>query len=211
MTFNADTPTVQLDFDLWQVQFQANFQRMSQSFLVNHVPLENASKTGNHTIVQMPEQPKDRKIQTNIGDFAIFTRLVEDQADQVFMRYEGNQPEFQYTNYQLYTIKDRLDKKEKIIQTTSFTTLPGNLMIIFGSVLIKDKKWEIILTPPVMKNIISVNMTLIGTFPNVPAVAYEVTPIKNTVDEVDYFTSIDVMFQKPADGKPFYYLVMGNT
>lgn len=210
MSFNADTPTAQLDFDLWQVQFQANFQRMSQSFLVNHVPLENASKTGNHTIIQMPEQPEDRKIQTNIGDFAIFTRLVEDQADQVFMQYEGNQPEFQYTNYQLYTIKDRQDKNKKTIQKTYFTTLPGNLMLIFGSVLIKDKKWEIVLTPPVMKNIISVNMTTIGTFPN-KAVAYEVTPIKNTVDKVDYFTSIDIMFQINKDGQPFYYLVMGNT
>lgn len=211
MTFNADTPTVQTTFDQWQVSFQKNFQAMSDSFKVNHVALEDPSKTGNHNLLQMPEQPEDRKIQTNIGDFAIFTRLVEDQTDQVFMQYEGNQPEFQYTNYQLYSIKDRLDNNKNVIQKTYFTTLPGNLMLIFGSVLRKGSKWQIRLTPPAMKNIISVNMTLIGTFPVAPAIAYEVTPIKNTVDEVDYFTSIDIMFQKDRDAKPFYYLVMGNT
>lgn len=209
LNFNADTPTVDLDFDLWQRDFQANFQRMSDAFKVNHLPLEATGKLGNHTIIQMPERPAEEKIQTNIGDFALFTRLVEDQTDQVFIQYEGNLAEFQYTNYQIYPIKDIVDNK-KVFQKTYFTTLPGKIIVIFGSKLdTKSKVPSVRLIPPVCKNIISVNITLIGTFPVVPARAYEVTPISSDVDGQPYFTSIDVNFSLGAFN-PFYYLVMGN-
>ncbi len=210
--FNPDTPTVQLTFDDWQVQMQGNFDRMDQSFLTNHVPLEDPLKTGNHTIIQMPEQESDTKIQTNIGDLSIYTRLVDDQTDQVFIQHEGNFNEYQYTNYQIYQIKNIMDGKN-IVQKTYFTTLPGKLMIIFGSKLLSKAKppkpASIILIPPVIKNIVSVNITLIGTFPLAPARSFEVTPISNVVDEQTYFTSVDVNFSL-GGFNPFYYLVMGN-
>lgn len=207
--YNANFPLVTSPFSEWQRVFLKNFEQMSLAFKQNHIPLEDPSLSGNHTIVQMPEQAEGTKVKTNIGDFAIFTRLIEGQTDQVVMQSEGNLPEFQYTNYQIYPVKDVKDGAT-VVQKTYFTTLPGKMIVIFGSKLAtKGKIPTIRLLPPVIKNIVSVNLTLIGTFPIAPARAYEVTPIESTINDQKYFNSIDVTFSL-GKFNPFYFLVVGN-
>lgn len=206
--YNSNVPLVSTTFDQWQKLFLDNFDQMNRAFKNNHVPLTDASGTGNHTIIQLVEQATDSKIQTNIGDFASFTKDVSDQTDQVFMQYQGNGTEFQYTNYQIYNVPDILDGKT-VVQTSFFTTLPGKLIICFGSVLAASSKPSTVsvkIFPPVIRNIISINATLIGTA--LTNSSFQAVPIQA---DNKFFTSIDMKYNKNSNRfVPFYYLVMGN-
>jgi hypothetical protein len=208
--YNANIPLVDTTFDQWQKLFLSNFDQMERSFKINHVPLDDPSLTGNHTIVQLVEQASDLKMQTNIGDFAAFTRDVSDQTDQVFMQYQGNGKEFQYTNYQIYSVPD-IKNGNLIVQKTYFTTLPGKIIVCFGSLLssisLRPAKVTVKLFPPVIKNIISINTTIIRSSP-VNSV-FQASPIQNTSKK--FYTSVDMIYSSNANNFfPFYYLIIGN-
>lgn len=155
--FNANVPLVTDPFADWQVSFLKNFKQLYNASSVNHVPLDDpiVANRGNHTIIELMEQ--DTEIQTNIGEMSIYTKNVESQTDQIFMEYEGNGTEFQYTNYQLYTL-DPIKNGATIVQNQYFTFLPGKIIVYFGSLEVGSTP-NIILNPPVAKNIITVNLT----------------------------------------------------
>lgn len=136
-----------------QPVFLANFQTLYDTFLKNHIPLDALTSPGNHTIIQLTEQIGS--FQTNVGELAIYTKDAPGQTDQLFMRFQGDQPEFQLTNYQIYTVGG----------ASYFTFLPGRILVYFGQfdgVLNFQTPILLNLVPPVAKNIISVNMTVAG-------------------------------------------------
>lgn len=199
--YNANIPLVSTEFDKWQQLFLDNFTQLSRAFAVNHIPLEDSTTAEQHTIVQLIEQAEDIAIQTQIGDFAAYVKNVEGQTDQIFMRYEGNGTEFQFTNYQIYSI----------LATTSqeayFTVLPGKIMVFFGTVLkaTEGKASRILLNPSIAKNIIGINITTFSL------ITGQVTSLTKTQDE-KYITAIET---NPSSGstlpfEPFYYFILAN-
>lgn len=154
MTFyNPNIPRISDPFSLWQINFQKNFKALSDVFKVNHIALENSSNVGNHTFINLFEQ--DSPLQTNSGDFAIYTKEDPTQTDQIFMRYEQNGQEFQFSNYQIYSIPDTKTQK------TYFTFLPGRILVYFGEFTPSkpSSTIDLLLNPPVSKNIMSIILT----------------------------------------------------
>src|ERR1700733_2891876 len=121
MTYIPSTPTPKLSFADWQIQFIQNFTQLAKCFAVNHVPLTAATEAGNHTILQMAEQPGS--LQVNLSEIAAYSKEVLGQTDQLFLKYQGaSGPEFQYTNYQIYPVTTVNPNNEQI---QYFTFLPG--------------------------------------------------------------------------------------
>ena len=125
--------------------------------MTNHIPLDSASGAGNHTMVQLLEQTNAQ--QTNAGEISVYTKDASDQTDQIFLRYQGNGQEFQFTNYQIYSIVPTA------LQTSYFTFLPGRVLLYFGTFIWTfGIPYQIInLIPPVALNIISVVSCSTGT------------------------------------------------
>ena len=132
-----------------QPEFLNDFLQLYNVFKVNHIPLDNSTVPGNHTFIELVEQQVPA--QTDVDEISVYTKGVPDQTDQIFIRYQGNGQEFQYTNYQIYSIEPQNGV------TTFFTFLPGGLLLLFGS--FTDLPKNILnLYPPVAKNIITVSM-----------------------------------------------------
>jgi glutathionylspermidine synthase len=150
MTINYDTntPNNKQSFAEWQEAFQQNFTQLGSAFKRNHIALDATSNAGNHTIIELLQQVGNPQVGTT--EFAIYSKDVPDQTDQVFMRYAGNGTEFQFTNYQIYSLTD----------TTFFSFLPGKLICYFGLFNPSSStKNSIFLNPPVARNLLSVNLT----------------------------------------------------
>lgn len=147
--------------------FLNNFISLYNAFAVNHVPLDAASLAGNHTIVQMPEQTGNFPV--NNGEVGIYCREIPGQTDQLMMKYQGTQPEFQYTNYQIYTTGGAN-------QFISF--LPGKLLVYFGARSGNFSATTPIvlnLIPAIAKNIITMNFTVLGPTPQfTPRTTFEI-------------------------------------
>lgn len=164
INYDPNTPRVNLSYADWQIQFSQNFQQYNIAFLKNHLGFSSGN-AGSHTIIQMPEQDADP--QTGSVDFAIYTKNVEEQTDQIFFQYPGNTPVVQFTNYQIYSVVPRISPNTP--QTSFFTFLPGGLLIMFGSFgpfNTANGGNTLFLFPPVAKNIAAINLCIQGTTPN---------------------------------------------
>lgn len=145
-SYNPNVPLGQDFLAVSQSNFLANFQQLYDAFSENHVALDAISGAGNHSIVQLLEQTK--AYQTGIGELTAYTKDAPDQTDQIFLRYQGNGQEIQYTNYQLYNLGTGFN---------FFTFLPGRILVYFGLFTSKGRSQDLILLPPVAKNIMTVN------------------------------------------------------
>jgi len=195
--YNPNTPTPQLSYADWQKQFIENFEQLGIAFKQNHVALDDATSAnrGNHTYIQMPEQEKDT--QTGSQEIAISVKDVSDQADQVFLTYPGNTPIVQYTNYQIYQIKDTFQ------QSSFFTFLPGKLLVYFGKYLAFNQTINVLsLYPPIAKNLASVNISFSGTTPN-----YSPATSEFTIFPGGLITGININPPTGATGAAFYLIV----
>jgi len=152
IVFNPATPQPKDIIEDSQESFLDNFQVLYDSFKKNHIPLDATSNAGNHTNLQLLQQPKDTDFQTDQGEISVYTKNVEGQTDQIFLRYQGNQDEFQYTNYQIYSISP------KNRQTFFFTFLPGKIIVYFGVITPKGSTFDLEIKPRIAKNIIGVNL-----------------------------------------------------
>jgi len=200
INYDPNTPTRQLSFADWQVQFIQNFTQLATAFAENHVPLTDptVANRGNHTYVEMAESTTDA--QTSANEFSIFVKDVENQTDQVFFTYPGNTPVVQFTNYQIYSVTPTAQ------QTTYFTFLPGKLLVYFGkfgpfnSGNVKGVFNNILkLNPPVAKNIVSINFCTQGTTPKYTPAAVEETIATTT-------PSFEFIFTKPGIIKEIYVI-----
>lgn len=168
--YNPNQPVRTDSLDTSQPSFLVNFQQIFNAFAQNHVSLDAGATAGNHTIVQLLEQAES--FQTDISEISVYVKKVADQTDQVFLRYQGNGQEIQFTNYQLYSISSNS------VQTAYFTFLPGGIILYFGLVTPQNNTQQLIsLTPPIAKNIICVDITPqspgILPFPAKPYVTYQ--------------------------------------
>jgi hypothetical protein len=176
-----------------QKSFLTNFSQLFDIFEVNHVPLNAASNAGNHTIIQLLEQ--ENALQTDLGEISVYTKNVVGQTDQIFLRYQGNGTEFQFTNYQIYPISS----------TTFFTFLPGKIIVYFGSFTQLPSN-VLPLFPAISKNIMALSFCPIG-------VANRLKPKVMLQANQDGFckgliVTASTGFNAPPP--PCYYIVLGN-
>ena len=148
--FDPNTPAFTYDsFSTSQPQLQTNFSELFDYFQQNHVPLNAATALGNHTVVQLPNQPDSQ--QTGLGEVAFYAKKVEGQASQLFMRYQGNGQEIQLTNYQIYSLGQLTG------QTQYFSFLPGGIIVYFGTIDTNRTQALLVLNPKIARNIITVS------------------------------------------------------
>lgn len=220
INYDPNTPVTNLSYADWQIQFAQNFQQYNIASGKNHLSVSGVTGTGNHTIVEMPEQDSDP--QTGAVDFAIYTKNVDEQTDQLFFQYPGNTPVVQFTNYQIYSIVPRV--APNIAQTSFFTFLPGGLLILFGSFgpftsSSTGSKTEtdntLFLYPPVVKNVASVNLCIQGTTPDytpsatLAAVIFD--PLKGLViEESEIIKQIYISPHTGSKNTIIDYLVIAN-
>ncbi len=171
-----------------------NFSDIYTAFLRNHITLDDPTNPGNHTNIQLKNQ-QERNISTQGQEIAIYSKKVDGQTDQVFMRYGANGKEFQITNYQIYPLQQTSTQKPFI----SF--LPGAIMVYFGTVFLGNKKSGSIQLMPGCRNIIAVNLggiLLANRQPNVSLNA----PINGIYTTVN-LNSVDNIPDQ-------FYLILGN-
>lgn len=144
-----------------QENFLNNFMTLYKAFSVNHVPLDATSGAGNHTIIDLLEQSTDSQFQTDVGEISIYCKKTDDQTNQIYLRYQGNQQEFALTAYQIYAL-NQIDYPNQY-----FTFLPGNIIVYFGTISVTynttfPKGVPMELFPAIAKNIITMNFTVAG-------------------------------------------------
>jgi hypothetical protein len=108
-----------------QPEILSNFATLFNAFLVNHISLAVGAGAGNHSIVELVQQ--GAAFQTVLNEISAYTKNAPDQTDQLFLRYQGNGQEFQYSNYQIYSVAPQNG------QIPFFTFLPGRILVYFGS------------------------------------------------------------------------------
>lgn len=139
-----------------QPQFQNNMLALFAAFIRDHVSI-NDTNAGNHTVIRLLQQIAP--IETEVSEINVFTKQVEDQTAQTFLRYQGNGQEIQFTNYQLYALP------QTELQTQYFTSLPGGIMLYFGSFIGGSSEYDLNIAPAVCSEIITAMTCPYGTVP----------------------------------------------
>jgi len=209
-TYNPNKPLRKDKFNTSQLDFLNNFMTLYTAFSANHVALDAASNAGNHNVIQLLEQPAGSMFQTDIGEISIYCKPVTDQGDQLFLRYQGNQPEFQLSAYQIYSLATLTGNG--ITQVQFFTFLPGKVLLYFGTInctLPFFATLPLYLKPPIAKNIITANFTLLGTTPGYPPTISIKTANENGFYEAIYLLNASV-FPEIIGNQTFFYVVLAN-
>src|SRR5579859_5372952 len=153
--YDPNIPQSTDDLATSQGQFLTNFQQLYNAFVVNHVALDAASNAGNHTLIQLISSLQP--FNTDAGEISIYAKPLDmnapldEQAPQLFMRYQGNQTEVPITNYQLYSIPATPDRMQY------FTFLPGKILVYYGMVNINAYPFNLSLNPSIGKNLVTAN------------------------------------------------------
>jgi len=157
--YNTQIPEPDTTIANAQTLFQNNFERLFEAFNTDHVPLIDAINPGNHNVIQLVELPIGEATQSQ--EIAIYSKKVDGQTDQLFMRYQGNGKEFQLTQYQIYALPI-LQLNGVIYQKGYFTFLPGGIIVYFGQVIPFGNPFFISLEPAICGNILGINLCPIG-------------------------------------------------
>lgn len=173
-----------------------NFQTLFDDFLKNHVSLDAGATAGNHSIIQLLE--RDNTQQTGAGELSVYTKKVDGQTDQVFLKYQGpSGAEFQFSNYQLYSIPSSSS------QTAFFTFLPGGIIAYFGSYNLSSNTGQIALQPAICRNIISVDV--------IGGVNVSIKPVVNLRGTPQgRFGAVSIEYSSLSRATTGYYLILGN-
>ncbi len=149
--YNTQIPESETTIANAQTLFQNNFKRLFEAFNMNHVSLDDPTNPGNHNVIQLIELSTAEATQSQ--EIAIYSKKVDGQTDQLFMRYQGNGKEFQITEYQIYSIVPTSQ------QEAYFTFLPGKIIVYFGRVFSRNSNsFNIDINPPVTKNVSGLNL-----------------------------------------------------
>lgn len=184
-------------FKTSQPQLKNNFQTLFEAFLVNHISINDPSNAGNHTFVDLLEQ--SNSILTDIGQIAIYTKDVKGQTDQVFFRYQNQGQEFQFTNYQLYSLPPQTGVNQ------FFTFLPGRVIVYFGSFTALEKGL-LQLLPMICINPIGMAMSPMNTNA-LPGTITIPAPVKGIYQSITTMSFDAKIGQCP----PSFYIILGNT
>lgn len=201
-TYQPDIPLRKDKFNDSQGEFLTNFMDIFNAFSQNHVPLNATSNAGNHTIIQLLEQSTGTQFQTNAGEISAYVKNVPGQTDQVFLRYQGNQKEFQFTNYQLYSLPAIGN------QIPFFTFLPGKIIMYFGFVNPLSNIGTIDLTPKVSINICGVNIGPLGD----GSFALYPPTVNVQQDQFGKYSNLNLQTSTLLTDTipPCFYIIMGN-
>lgn len=192
--YNPNLPEIEKSIAESQDPLLSNFSTLYDAFVRNHVALDHPTNPGNHSNIQLNEQTQS--ISTQSQEIAIYTKKVQGQTDQIFMRYGANGKEFQITNYQIYAIAET-DQQRSFI---SF--LPGGIMVYFGRLFSSGTtRFNLILNPPVKTNIMGFNLGGITTATVQPNVAVQ-APIKGV------YTTMVLTSSGPMPDQ--FYLIFAN-
>lgn len=184
-----------------QPEFQDNFSKLFDDFAKNHVPLNASLSAGNHTIIQLLQQDANAGIQTDVGELSLYSKDVTQQTDQVFLEYQGQGQELQYTNYQIYK------PENNDFQIKYFTFLPGKILVYFGTFSSTLVANVLDLFPYIARNIVYISLCPIGTTPTFkPSAQLEAT--KDGIYQGIKFTSSTAFNAAPP---PCFYMVMANV
>ncbi len=154
--YNPGIPLIETTIAQAQKLFQGNFLTLFDAFGLNHVALDDPTNPGNHNVIQLVELSNSET--TLPQEIAIYSKKVDGQTDQLFMRYQGNGKEFQLTEYQIYAIP-ATSKQESY-----FTFLPGKIIVYFGRVFSKGtKSFNIDINPAPRSNLSGLNLGGIRT------------------------------------------------
>ena len=200
--YNPNVPLRKDKFNDSQEDFLINFSTLYNAFAINHIPLDAGSTAGNHTIVQLTEQTS--QFQTNVGEINVYAKNIPGFSDQIFLRYQGNQDEFAYTCFQIYSIESTPN------QTFFFTFLPGRVLLYFGTVIPNSPTFSLILNPPIGRNIICANFCPIaanGSIAFYPPIADAGSTIPGFFTQMNLSASF---LQPSVNIPPCYYIVMAN-
>jgi hypothetical protein len=183
-----------------QDDFLANFGQLYNAFARNHVALDDTVLTpGNHTNIELMQQGKGPE--TSVGEISLYSKMVSDQTNQLFLRYQGGSAsgkEVQVTTYQIYPAQNLA------WQISYFTFLPGNIIVYFGvgDLPRSPNKNTIFFPPYVMSNVISCYFCAQS---NNPAVSPTVTFNKDPFGKIGAANLFNI-----ATGFSYFYLVIGN-
>lgn len=153
--YNPNIPTSENNIAESQINFLNNFENLFNAFSVNHIPLNDTTSPGNHSVVELKEQLSGTTTQSQ--EIAIYSKKVANQTDQIFMRYGTNGKEFQITEWQIYPVNPNGTQQQW------FTFLPGGIVVYFGFVIPNKDGFNIDINPSICSNIMGVNLCPIGT------------------------------------------------
>lgn len=205
MTIPPYNPQVPLSEDTiadGQLAFLTNFKTIFSAFSTNHIPLNDSTNPGNHSVIELIEQNKSRS--TESQEVVFYSKKVTDQTDQLFMRYPLNGKEFQISQYQIFPLSIIPG-----VQARYFTFLPGGIIVYFGFIAPSKDNFPIDLTPALCSNIMGINLCPIGTS-TIANPFYQSNPSGFTLQNgkiSQLIISNSTTFSPP----PFqYYLIFGN-
>jgi len=194
--FNPQVPLPDTNIPNGQKLLLDNFKTIYDAFLTNHISLDDPTNPGNHNVIQLLEQTQ--KQATESQEIAIYSKKVDGQTDQLFMRYQGNGKEFQLTQYQIYQIE------ATPTQISYFTFLPGGIIVYFGRVNPTGNNFPINLNPAICGNILGVNLCPIGGV----STGFVQSNVSLTTTNEGKFNTIQLT--STTNNANQYYLAFGN-
>lgn len=207
-TFNPEVPLPKHSLAKSQVDFLNNFSTLYTAFMQNHIALDATSGAGNHTIIQLLEQLADNQFQTDIGEISVYAKKALGQTDEIYLRYQGNQTEFQLTNYQIYSLGSGSNPGS----TQYFSFLPGRVLLYFGRLPVNFDAGGVNpvvfkLTPAIAIKIISINF---GSANGIASYSPWVTlqqPQNGIYNAINIFSPGNI----PQAPNVLFYFIMANV
>ncbi len=189
--------------DFTQSDLLNNFKNLYDAFGRNHTALDDPTVAGNHEVIELI--PKKDPQTTESNEIAIYSKTVDGQTEQLFMRYPSNGKEFQLTNYQIYGLN------QTDFQTSYFSFLPGGIIVYFGKVTPNADGFRLNLNPAICNVITGVNLCPIGTSSaNNKLYQSWVNLVPNPEGKIIQIilNNSSILGSTPP---PQYYLIFGNT
>lgn len=219
-SYNPNVPLRKDKFNVSQGDFLTNFMTLYTAFSANHVALDAASNAGNHNVIQMLEQPIGSQFQTDMGEISIYCKtpvdsknMPLDQGDQLFIKYQGNVPEFQLSAYQIYGLN--VLNENGVIQTQYFTFLPGKILVYFGTIKcnlpnLGGTTAPLYLRPSIAINILTMNFCALGTIVSYPPVVSIKTANGNGFYDTLYLQNGATNLSGAPTNLTYFYVILAN-
>lgn len=199
--YNPNIPLRNQNIAESQGNFLYNFMDLFDAFGKDHVALNAALNAGNHNVVELVEQLVG--LSTQSQEVAFYSKKVEGQTDQLFMRYPLNGTEIPLSQYQVYPLP-QVFLNNVLIQTPYFTFLPGGILVYFGLVIPTSNNFPIDLSPHLARNIIGIQLCPVGAAAGSNYQSNMTLTLSNGI-----YTSI-ILNSSPALPLTQYYMVFGN-
>jgi len=196
MSYNPNVPQVGDFTAISQKQLLANFEAISNSMLINHVPLTAVKNQGLHNSLTL--RPQSGNPTTLANQSAIYSKLVS-TIPQLFFRSNTNQTPIQLSNSNLNTLQTGASPG------TQSSFLAGPFTIYMGFIQNCANNQIVTLTPS--STLIYVGLSTVLNSTNINTSAYNVA-VATTVS-TNQFT---VKYQNISSFTPaptIYYMAVG--